>query len=174
MAITRLGGANAISGTIPAANVDTLTSSNFPTGSVLQVVRKYTASSGYINVTSTSFVGSGFSQAITPTVVGSLLIIHFNVSMADANGDNSSMPSQMYYKIGSGAFAAMPSSGIYNVGYIALAHNRYSPLAHSSSITTTSTDAYTFEPYVKSNNGNNVRFAHSASSIGMTIFEVKQ
>ena len=166
MAITRLGGANAISGAI--------TSSNFPTGSVIQVVRKYTADTGHINITSTSFVGSGFSQSITPTVVGSLLIIHFNVTMADANGDSTAMMSQMYYKIGSGSFAAMPSSDIYNVGYMSHTQNRYSPFAHSSSITTTSTDAYTFEPYAKSNNGNNVRFAHDRSSIGMTIFEVKQ
>tara|TARA_R100000278_G_C5381069_1_gene132492 strand:+ start:46 stop:546 length:501 start_codon:yes stop_codon:yes gene_type:complete len=166
MAITRLGGANAISGSI--------TSSNLPTGSVLQVVRKYTASSAYISTTSTSLTGSGFSQAITPTVVGSLLVIHFNVSMADANGDNSSMPVQMYYKIGSGSFGAMPSSGLYHIGYISHTQNRYAPFSHSSHITTTSTDAYTFEPYFKSNNGNNVRFAHSSCSIGMTIFEVKQ
>jgi hypothetical protein len=140
----------------------------------MQVVNKYTPSSAYISTTSTSYVGSGFSQAITPTVVGSLLIINFNVSMADANGDSASMPSQMYYKIGSGSFASMPSAGIYSIGYISTAHNRYSPFAHSSSITTTSTDAYTFEPYFKSNNGNEVRFAHSACSIGMTIFEVAQ
>ena len=174
MAITRLGGANAISGTIPAANVATLTSSNFPTGSVLQVVRKYTASSAYITTTSTSYVASGFAKAITPTVVGSLLVIHFNVSMADANGDSAAMPVQMYYKIGSGSFASMPSAGIYSIGYIAHSTNRYAPLAHSSNITTTSTDAYTFEPYFKSNTGTNVRFAHASSSIGMTIFEVKQ
>ena len=174
MAITRLGGANAISGTIPAANVDTLTSSNFPTGSVLQVKRKYTADSSHITTTSSSFVASGFQLAITPTVVGSLLIVHFNVSMADANGDNAGMQSKMYFKTGSGSFASMAGADNYHIGYIKINNNRYSPFSHSSNLTTTTTDAYTFEPYFKAQNSTQVRFAHNDSSIGMTIFEVKQ
>ena len=152
----------------------TLGKKALPTGSVMQVVRKYTANSAHITTTSTSFVGSGFAQAITPTVVGSLLIINFNVTMADANGDSATMQSKMYYKIGSGSFASMPSASTYNIGYIGTSTNRYAPFAHSSSITTTSTDAYTFEPYFKCINGNQVRFAHSDCSIGMTIFEVAQ
>ena len=153
----------------------TLGKKALPTGSVLQVVRKYTAdTSAHLSTTSTSLVGTGFAQAITPTVVGSLLIIHFNSTMADANGDNTVMKTRMYYKIGSGSFASMPSANNYHIGYPANSTNRYAPLDHSSSITTTSTDAYTFEPYFQSNNGNEVRFAHINSSIGMTIFEVAQ
>ena len=167
MAITRLGGANAISGAI--------TSSNFPTGSVLQVVNKYIANQdGQLSTTSTSFTASGISQAITPTVVGSLLIINYSCSMADANGNSAVMHSKMYYKTGSGAFASMPSASNFHMGYVNVGHNRYSPQINSSSITTTTTDTYTFQPYFKSNNGNEVRFAHDGSSIGMTIFEVKQ
>jgi len=152
----------------------TLNKLALPTGSVLQVVRKYTADTGHIDTTSSSLVGTGFSQAITPTVVGSLLIVHFNTTMTDAGGD-ATMFSRMYYKIGSGSFAAMPSTDEYHIGYMATSTNRYAPWVNSSSITTTSTDAYTFEPYFKRQSGSTAaRFAHDKSSLGMTIFEISQ
>lgn len=152
----------------------TLNKLALPTGSVLQVVRKYTSDTAHIETTSSSLTGSGFAQAITPTVVGSLLIVHFNTTMTDAGGDGTT-DCKMYYKIGSGSFAAMPSSDQYHIGYMASGHNRYAPWVNSSSITTTSTDAYTFEPYFRRSGGSTaVRFAHNSSSIGMTIFEINQ
>ena len=147
----------------------------YKAGQVMQVVRKYTADSSHITTSSSTFVGSGFAQAITPTVVGSLLIINFNVSMADANdGSAAAIHSKMFYKTGSGSFASMPSANEYHIAYNAHAHNRYSPMAHSSSITTTTTDAYTFEPYIRISGGSGARFSHDKGSIGMTIFEVAQ
>ena len=78
----------------------TLGTKALPTGSVLQVVRKYTAdTSAHISTTSTSLVGTGFAQAITPTVVGSLLIIHFNDTMADANGDSTAMNKMLFKRV---------------------------------------------------------------------------
>ena len=156
------------------SNSYTSGSAFLPTGSVLQVVRNYTADSSHITTTSSSFVASGFQLAITPSVVGSLLIVHFNVSMADANGSNAAMQSKMYFKTGSGSFASMAGANSYHIGFNNIGHNRYAPFCHSSNLTTTTTDAYTFEPYFKAQNSTQVRFAHNECSIGMTIFEVKQ
>ena len=75
MAITRLGGANAISGTIPAANVATLTFSNFPTDSVIQT-KHYFISNSDTSTTSTSFVDIGSAFNFTPLSTNSILIIH--------------------------------------------------------------------------------------------------
>lgn len=73
MAITRLGGANAITGTIPAANVATLTSSNMPTGSVVQVKH---GSLGAMTTSSTSYSIIG-SISITPTSASNKIFIMY-------------------------------------------------------------------------------------------------
>tara|TARA_R100000734_G_C3231260_1_gene39194 strand:+ start:5 stop:529 length:525 start_codon:yes stop_codon:yes gene_type:complete len=73
MAITRLGGANAISGTIPAANVATLTSSNLPAGSVIQVKH---GSLGAMSTTATSYSIIG-SISITPTSASNKVFIMY-------------------------------------------------------------------------------------------------
>jgi len=71
MAITRLGGANAITGTLPAANINDTSIGNITAlpagvgGKVLQVVTgTYTA---FTNTTSTSFVATPLSVSITPS-----------------------------------------------------------------------------------------------------------
>ena len=73
MAITRLGGANAISGTIPAANIATLTSSNLPTGSVIQVKH---GTLGVLSTNSTSFSIIG-SISITPTSASNKIFVTY-------------------------------------------------------------------------------------------------
>jgi len=73
MAITRLGGANAITGTIPASNVDTLTFANMPTGSVIQVKH---GSLGAMNTSSTSYSIIG-SISITPTSASNKIFIMY-------------------------------------------------------------------------------------------------
>ena len=73
MAITRLGGANAISGTIPAANVATLTSSNLPAGSVIQV-KHGTLGNMATQSSSYSIIGS---ISITPTSASNKIFIMY-------------------------------------------------------------------------------------------------
>ena len=85
MAITRLGGANAISGTIPAANVATLTSSNLPTGSVIQEVHT-TSNPASGSTTSTSYIDTGLSLAITPTQIGTKILAIANIYIAHSPG----------------------------------------------------------------------------------------
>jgi len=80
MAITRLGGANAISGTIPATNVANATLNNItalpaaiPTGKILQAVTDVT--SGSSATTSTSYVDVGTSVSITPSAATSKILV---------------------------------------------------------------------------------------------------
>ena len=77
MAITRIGGANAISGAI--------TSSNLPTGSVLQEVHT-TSNPATGSTTSTSYIDTGLSLAITPTQIGTKILAIANIYIAHSPG----------------------------------------------------------------------------------------
>jgi len=77
MAITRIGGANAISGAI--------TSSNLPTGSVIQEVHT-TSNPASGSTTSTSYIDTGLSLAITPTQIGTKILAIANIYIAHSPG----------------------------------------------------------------------------------------
>ena len=80
MAITRIGGANAISGSI--------TSSNLPTGSVLQIVKTNKTDTFSASITSGSSADiTGLSLSITPSSTSSKILILLSV-----NGNNGSEP----------------------------------------------------------------------------------
>jgi len=97
MAITRLGGANAITGTIPQGNIAnaslgavTALPAAIPTGKVLQVVQGSTTSS--VSSTSSSYADTNLSASITPSsssnkilVLVNQLIYHDNNDGADEN-----------------------------------------------------------------------------------------
>jgi hypothetical protein len=74
VAITRLGGANAISGTIPAANVATLLSSNMPSGSILQV-QYNDITTNYTGTSSTNVDFPAWSFSFTPTSSSSKVLL---------------------------------------------------------------------------------------------------
>ena len=82
MAITRLGGANAVSGTIPAANVATLTFANMPTGSIIQVKH------GTLDILSTSSTSYSIigSISITPTSASNKIFITYTTHDYIQNG----------------------------------------------------------------------------------------
>ena len=86
MAITRIGGANAISGTIPAANIATLTSSNFPAGSIVQVTDTTVISSEQILSSSSYADLTSVTVSITPNSTSNkiLLIANINAKYQDA------------------------------------------------------------------------------------------
>ena len=96
MAITRLGGANAISGTLPAANINDTSIGNITSlpagvgGKVLQVVS--TNKSDATNTTSTSYTDiSGMSVSITPSSSSNKILVFFDVGIGStqtARNDN--------------------------------------------------------------------------------------
>jgi len=79
MAITRLGGANAITGTLPAANINDTSIGNITAlpagvgGKVLQV-QNMTTTSG-TSTTSGSFVATSLTDTITPSATSSKILI---------------------------------------------------------------------------------------------------
>ena len=80
MAITRLGGATAITGTIPQGNIAnaslgavTALPGAIATGKVLQVVKAETNSE--VGSTSTSYADTGLTAAITPSATSSKILI---------------------------------------------------------------------------------------------------
>ena len=78
MAITRLGGANAITGTLPAANIDSTSLGNVDVGKVLQVVS--TTKTDKFSVVSPSFTDiTGLSLSITPSSTSNKILILANL-----------------------------------------------------------------------------------------------
>ena len=163
MAITRLGGANAITGTIP-------TSVAPGQGKVLQVVRTYVADSSTISTTSTSDAASGIQASITPTASGNLILVDYVSTMTDSTVD---CHAKMYQKIGSASIAPMASANHFHVGYTDVNNTKYAPFTFSGSYTTTSTDTLLYEPYIKVSSGTGY-LVHANSSYGLTLTEVEQ
>jgi hypothetical protein len=86
MAITRLGGANAISGTIPATNVANATLNNItalpaaiPTGKILQVVTAHDNTNTSNTSSSTYVAATDVDISITPSSSSSKVFVEFNV-----------------------------------------------------------------------------------------------
>ena len=80
MAITRLGGANAITGTLPAANINDTSIGNITalpaaiaTGKVLQVVQD--TDSTETSTTSQTFVTSSLAVSITPSSTSNKILV---------------------------------------------------------------------------------------------------
>tara|TARA_R100000005_G_scaffold20109_1_gene8616 strand:+ start:49 stop:603 length:555 start_codon:yes stop_codon:yes gene_type:complete len=84
MAITRLVGANAISGTLPAANINSTSLGNVDVGKVLQV--KQTIKTDTFSTTSSSFVDiTGLSVSITPSSSSNKIFVISDVAMGMSN-----------------------------------------------------------------------------------------
>tara|TARA_R100000654_G_scaffold11810_1_gene25788 strand:- start:212 stop:736 length:525 start_codon:yes stop_codon:yes gene_type:complete len=90
MAITRIGGANAISGTIPQGNIAnsslgavTALPAAIPTGKVLQIVQTSTSTS--VSTTGTTLVDTGLTATITPSSSSSKVFVIVNHGDCDKN-----------------------------------------------------------------------------------------
>jgi hypothetical protein len=92
MAITRLGGANAITGTLPAANINDTSIGNITAlpagvgGKVLQVV--YASTTTEKVVSSATFVDSGLSASITPSATSSKVLVICEVASCGKASSN--------------------------------------------------------------------------------------
>ena len=94
MAITRLGGANAITGTIPQGNIAnaslgavTALPAAIPTGKILQVVHAHTAT--IANSTSTTYADTGLTATITPSSSSNKIIVVVSQSVAKLGANTS-------------------------------------------------------------------------------------
>lgn len=141
-------------------------------GHVVQHVRTYNANSGFINTSSTSWVASGITAAITPKASGNIIHIDFVVPLCDC--ELGTLQCKMYQLIAGGSYAIMSGGGLFHAGIQASSTNRYSPLTFSGKYTTTSTSQLTFQPYFTSVDGASVRLVHSGSSYSLTLTEIAQ
>ena len=142
-----------------------LQSSSLPAGSVLQVVQSYTADTGHIETTSTSYVASGFSVSVTPTSTNNFISIQMFNPMPDHSAA-SAIWCKMYVN-----GSAMSGADDYHIGYQSTT-SRYASWAFAAKYTPTSLNTLTFEPYFKSTDGNSTRFSHDKSSVSLIAMEI--
>ena len=164
MAITRLGGANAITGTIP-------TSVAPGQGKILQKVRTSASVTSNISTSSSSYVASGIQASLTPTTSGNLIFVDFISSMS-SHASSSNLRAKFYRKIGSGSMVAA-GGGSYELGYNTTT-NDYSSLGGAVSYTTTSTDTITYEVFFRAGSAATAALVHSQGSYSLTLTEVEQ
>jgi len=90
MAITRLGGANAITGTLPAANINATSLGNVDVGKVLQVVQTY--KTDVFSTTSESLVDiTGMSATITPSSTSNKVLVFLNLAIGSSSNTQRTM-----------------------------------------------------------------------------------
>lgn len=139
---------------------------NFPAGSVLQVVNSSTTS-GVISTTSTSFVTTNFSLSITPTSASSKVIVIFSFN-AQVYGSGAA---EGYATIYRGATNILNTNGM--IFYNNNATNIHIPtvLTTTDSPNTTSATTYTLYFRVQGSNTFNINAANGAITI--TLMEIK-
>jgi hypothetical protein len=153
-----------VNGTV-LTSASSVTRSQLPAGSVLQVVTTYVANSGDIATTSLSLVASGITATITPTSASNLILVEFVASMADPQATD--MAAVMYVN-----GSAMSGSSSYQVAYRG-SPVRYAPTAFSGTFQPSNTSAVTFQPFFRSISGGSVRFIHDLSSYCLKLTEIK-
>jgi hypothetical protein len=172
MALTRLGLnqsinlASNVTGTLPAANGGTGTTSYSP-GKIGQVAS--TVFNTETSTSSTSWSSTGHSVTITPVATSSKILIIFNMSDGYVNSGNYNLEVRPYSSIG-GATAAQASSQTpfrirYNVWTGGAGYNfLYSP---------NTTSAVVITNYFKVNNTGTVYYHNETSkACSLTVMEV--
>ena len=172
MAITRLGGANAITGTLPAANINDTSIGNITAlpagvgGKVLQIVGTTTGTE--TSTTSTTYVDTNLTASITPSSTSSKIYISLSGVVDDDQATNNPQISlfrgatDIFSSTISGFAATYSSSGrqASSVG-----------LAHLDSPSTTSSTTYTVK--IKQPGGpNTVKFCAISTTASMVLMEI--
>ena len=131
MAITRLGGANAITGTLPAANINDTSIGNITAlpagvgGKVLQVVQSVNSFQKGMNSTSPTDVesssGTTWEPSITPSSTSSKILSLVSIKAyqgGNATGAEFRFQFRMFEKIGGGSYSQIDFygyKGIYDI-----------------------------------------------------------
>ena len=175
MAITRIGGANAISGSI--------TSSNLPTGSVIQTVQATTTTE--TSVSSTTYTDTTLTASITPSSTSSKILVIVQQGMDISANTNSQYAgirllrgSTVIFDPNTENSTGPITIGMNATGATAVRHRSINAFSYLDTPSTTSQVTYKTQgrPYVTSNSGN-VRFqidgaTNDQASI-ITLMEIK-
>ena len=181
MAITRLGGANAITGIIPVANGGT-GSTSFAPGKVLQVASVDFGGDASTSSSSNQKAGTNFEVSLTPSSTSNKILVLINGGNAYIN-DNREMKVALYRKIGSGSEDVMLANDVDGtssiIGYVmrAIDGSGQMQIPHSFSYldSPNSTSAVKYAPYFNSQSGAAVYFNTTDSgnwNVNLTIMEV--
>ena len=159
------------SGTIALTNqLSGMTDASMPSGSVVQVQQLYNPNqSSHRATTAVSWNATGIIAEITPKYVGSKILVSWSNTMATSTDWGMA---RMYYKIGSGSYAVMPSTNQYHIGYSQVAVNQYAPHVSNSNYVTTSLSTLCFQTYVYAGGGT-YTYVHDDSSYALTLTEIK-
>ncbi len=93
MAITRLGGANAITGTLPAANINNTSIGSVTAlpagvgGKVLQVVQTVITTAQALSTSTSKIDLPGYSVAITPSSSSNKVLVSWKIMYCNNSGD---------------------------------------------------------------------------------------
>ena len=185
MAITRLGGANAITGTLPATNINDNSIGNITAlpagvgGKVLQVV--YSKNTYAVNTNSTTDVdilsasGVTWETAITPSSTSSKIIIAANLYIGGYNfgGSESMYRLHTFYKIGAGSYTDLNTdvnNGIYdyNGGGLSYAYRGL----YNYQITPSTTSAVTVKFQIECRSGATVDINYASEPSVCFLYEV--
>ena len=171
MAITRLGGATAITGTIPQGNIAnaslgavTALPGAIATGKVLQAVTNTHATR--FSTSSGSYVGAtGYTIAITPSATSSKIFVIIS-AMTDSGASGRGIVATIYR--GSTNLGNTPGiNDTYSSGARIYAPNTMSVLDSPSS-----TSAVTYQVYVKTSSGAAVVYNDTEGEAQLTAFEI--
>jgi hypothetical protein len=116
MALTKLN--NNSLGAVTAASNLALTSSNMPTGSVLQVVQG-TTFTGNFSENAGNWTATSVEVSITPSATSSKIMVQFTgaIRCYNTNGHNAQGAWRIYRKIGSGSYAQLDNHQITHRAY---------------------------------------------------------
>ena len=174
MAITRLGSnqsinlASNVTGTLPAVNVATLTSSNLPTGTVVQVVKGSIATTA-ISINSTTLTATGTSVSITPTSTSSkiLLSVTFN------GGKNGANDGGGFSIFRDGATNLATGSSSYHLVYDSHTTNRHDTIHMEFLDEPNTTSSVSYELYYRKYNSTTAKLAGNFGGRYIQAMEIK-
>jgi len=157
VAITRIGGANAISGTIPAANIATLTSSNLPTGTIIQVTDQVVISAQQTLSTDAYTDLTSATLTITPSSTSSKILLQTGI-----NVESDTAASGFGLKFVRDATSIFTTNNNYLVFGQDAGDRHYSTITYVDS--PSSTSQLTYKIQVSSHASRTIKFQNSAQS----------
>jgi len=134
-------------------------------GHVLQVVQNTTTSD--LSTNSTSYVASGFTQAITPSATSSKILISLHGGSIDYDIADLKVNCELYYKIGSGSYQ---TTGSFTRTKIGSAYGI--PNSQMFLLSPSTTSEVTVQPYIKSSTSNNAYINRNSCMLTLTLSEV--
>ena len=168
-----LTGADIEDGTIGVADLSstldfsskTITLPSGVGGKVLQVVQNTTTSD--ISTNSTSYVASGFTQAITPSSTSNKILIQLNGGSMDYDVAGLKVSCALYYDVGGGGYS---TTGSFTITKLASAFGI--PNSQTYLLSPNTTSVVTVQPYLKSSTSNNAYINRNSAMLTLTLTEI--